>query len=170
MSRRPLLGVVHPATGEISSCPQCQHREDALQGLERDLRVKNAKIKELERDIETDARKDPMWPEVECLWTWWALACNHEGCRFEAEELYLAKPHLKREGLIGCLKAVAGAAFDPYVGELKNGNADRKDDFELIFRNKAKFKSFVKRAPGEEGSQLWKMWLIQRIEGNLSDA
>lgn len=132
------------------------------------MRVKNAKIKELERDIETDARKDPMWAEAECLWTWWALACNHEGCRFEAEELYLAKPHLKREGLIGCLKAVAGAAFDPYVGELKNGNADRKDDFELIFRNKAKFKSFVKRAPGEEDDQvLWRKWLVQRIEENL---
>lgn len=168
MSRRPLLGIVDPGTGEIVSCPQCQTREDVIVQLEKENRLHKAKITKLERDIEVDARKDPLWDEGEGIFQWWALACNHEGCRFDAEDFYLLKPHLKRVGPVGCLQAVCGAAFDPYVRELKNGKQKRGDDFELIFRSKAKMESFAERVPGEEGDQTtWRKWLVQRIETHL---
>ena len=168
MSRRPLLGIVDPDTGEIVSCPQCQTREDALQGLERDLRVAKGTITRLERDIEVDARKDPLWDEGEGVWTWWALACNHEGCRFDAEDFELVKPHLKRVGVAEVLKAICGAAYDPLVSILKNGREKRRDDWELIMRDKAKFGSFVERVPGGENDErTWRLWLVQRIESNL---
>lgn len=136
--------------------------------LEKENRLHKAKITKLERDVEVDARKDSLWPEAECLWTWWALACNHEGCRFEAEEFLLVKPHLKRVGPVGCLQAICGAAFDPYVRELKNGRQKRENAWELVFRNKAKMESFAERVPGEEGDDLtWRRWLIQRIEATM---
>jgi hypothetical protein len=136
--------------------------------LEKENRLHKAKITKLERDVEVDARKDPLWDEGEGIFQWWALACNHEGQRFEAEEFYLVKPHLKREGPIGCLKAIAGAAFDPYCTELKNGRMKPNNAWEQIFRNKAKFQSFVEKAPGAEGDEReWRIWLRKRVEQSL---
>jgi hypothetical protein len=136
--------------------------------LEKENRLHKAKITKLERDIEIDARKDSLWDEGEGVWQWWAIACNHEGCHFDAEDFYLLKPHLKRVGPVGCLQAICGAAFDPYVRELKNGRQKPSNDWDLIFRSKAKMESFAERVPGEEGDQvLWRKFLIQRIESNL---
>lgn len=169
MSRRPLLGIVDPSTGEIVSCPQCQQREDALQGLERDLRVKNAKIKELERDVETDARKDPMWDEAECLHTWWRLACWYPGTKFDADDFWLVKKHLKRAGLVACLQSVCGAAYDPWVSTLKNGREKRHNGWKKIWESKAMMEDFAERVPGQgdEWSGEWRRWLVTRIESNL---
>jgi len=168
VSRRPLLGVVHPETGEVLTCPACQTREDVIVQLEKENRLHKAKITKLERNIEVDARKDLLWDEGEGVFQWYALACNHEGQRFDAEEFHLLKPHLKRVGPVGCLQAICGATYDPGTKELKNGRLKRYDDFELIFRDKAKMESFAERVPGEEDDQvLWRKWLVGRIEDNL---
>lgn len=167
MSRRPLLGVVHPATGEIASCPQCQHREDVIVQLEKENRLHKAKITKLERDTETECRSDPLWPEAEAINEWWRLATGHFRASFDAEDFKLIQPHLKRVGPVGCLQAICGAAFDPYVRELKNGRQKAGNDFELIFRSKAKMESFAERVPGEEDSGQWKIWLLKRIEESL---
>lgn len=168
MSRRPLLGVVHPESGEVVSCPRCQHREDVIVQLEKENRLHKAKITKLERDTETECRTDPLWAEAEAIHEWWRLATSHFRASFDAEDFKLIRPHLKRLGPVGCLQAVCGAAYDPSTKELKNGREKRFDDFELVFRDKAKMESFAERVPGEEGSQLWKTWLVQRIESNLS--
>jgi hypothetical protein len=167
LSRRPLLGVVSPETGEIVSCPSCQHREDVIVQLEKENRLHKAKITKLERDVEIDARKDPLWDEGEGVFQWWALACNHEGSRFEAEELYLIKPHLKRVGPVGCLQAICGAAYEPYETDQKNGRRKKHDGWDTIFATKAKMERFQERVPGEEGSELWKMWLVTKVESEL---
>lgn len=167
MSRRPLLGVVSPTTGEIVSCPQCQHREDVIVQLEKENRLHKAKITKLERDIEVDARKDPFWDEGEGIFQWWALACNHEGCHFDAEDFYLLKPHLKRIGPVGCLKAICGAAFDPYIDTLKSGKEKRYNDWDTIFKTKRKMERFQERVPGNDDLE-WRQWLVSGIERGLS--
>jgi hypothetical protein len=134
--------------------------------LEKENRLHKAKITKLERDIEVDARKDALWDEGEGVFQWWALACNHEGQRFEAEEFHLIKPHLKRVGPVGCLQAVCGAAFDPYVDTLKSGKEKRYNDWDTIFKSKKKMERFQERVPGQ-GPEDWKRWLLDWIESSL---
>lgn len=165
---RPLLRVVDEQGEVHDGCPGCDEAERTLVQYEKDLRILKAKITKLERDTEVDARKDPLWDEGEGVFQWFALACNHEGQRFEAEEFYLIKPHLKRVGPIGCLQAICGAAYDPGTKELKNGRLKRYDDFGLIFRSKEKLESFQERVPGPFGSENWKRWLVERIDSNLN--
>lgn len=171
MSRRPLLGVVHPETGEILTCPACQHREDVIVQLEKENRLHKAKITKLERerDEEGYARNEPLWDEAECLHTWWRLSCWYPLTHFEAEDFWIVNKHLKRIGLVGCLQAVCGAAYDPYVSWQKNGKEKRHNGWKKIWESKDQMESFAERVPGEEGDQvLWRKWLIQRIESHLT--
>lgn len=167
MSRRPLLGVVSPTTGEVVACPQCQHREDILVQYEMDFRVLKARITKLERDEEAVARTDPLWDEAECLHTFWRLSCWYPQTEFDADDFWLVKKHLKRIGLIGCLKVVCGAAYDPYVSTSKNGREKAHNGWQKVWQSKSMAEDFAERVPGEEDSQVWKIWLIQRIESNL---
>ena len=165
---RPLLRVVDH-NGEVhEGCPGCAEAERTLVQYEKDLRILKAKITKLERDTETECRSDPLWPEAEAVNEWWRLATGHFRCSFDAEDFKLIQPHLKRVGPVGCLQAICGAAFDPGVKEQKNGRLKKFDDFELIFRDKAKMESFAERVPGEEGGDQWKRWLLSRIEANLA--
>lgn len=137
--------------------------------LEKDLRIAKARITQLERDEETDARNDLLWPEGNVVHEWWRLSCWHPRTSFDAEDFWLVKKHLKRVGLVGCLKAICGAAYDPYVRELKNGKQKPHNDWDTIFGTKAKAERFMERVPGREGDEsTWRKWLIQRIESNLS--
>lgn len=164
MSDRPTLRVVDTETGEVQDeCASC------LQ-YERDIRVLKARITRMERDEEAEARKHKLWAEAEAVHDWWALACGHPGVKFGAEEFHQVLPRLKERdvGLIGVLKAVAGAAFDPNTKRMKNGRMQRFDSFELIMRSRPKCDSFRERAPGRADGEEWKRWLVQRIEEALS--
>jgi hypothetical protein len=46
-----------------------------------------------------------------------------------------------------CRRAVAGAAFDPFVSRRRNGTEHRHDDWDLIFRSSDKFEQFCCKAP-----------------------
>jgi len=168
--RRSALRLVNTETGEVhDGCPACSEAERTLVQYEKDIRILKAKITKLERDEEAECRTDPLWPEAEAVHEWWRLATGHLKTHFDAEDFKILRPHLKRgrHGVIDCLEAICGAAFDPYEKEKKNGRMKRYDDWDTIFATKAKMERFAERVPGEEGSQLWKTWLIQRIEGNL---
>jgi hypothetical protein len=167
LSRRPLLGVVSPETGEIVSCPQCEKREDILVQYEKDLRVLKAKITKLERDDETVAKTDSLWDEAECLHTWWRLSCWYPKTEFDADDFWLVKKHLKRMGLVGCLQVVCGAAYDPWISTSKNGRTKAHNGWKKLWESKSMAEDFAERVPGEEDSGKWKIWLIQRIESNL---
>lgn len=164
---RPRLRVVDEQGQVHDGCPGCAEAEQTLVQYEKDMRVLKAKLTRLERDIETECRADPLWAEAEAIHEWWRIACWHPRASFDASDFKLVRPHLKRLGPVGCLEAIAGAAFEPGTKELQNGRLKRFDDFELIFRDKAKLESFAERVPGEEGSQLWKTWIVQRIEANM---
>lgn len=135
--------------------------------LEKENRLHKAKITKLERDVEMECRSDSLWDEAETIHEWWRLATGHFKTSFDAEDFALIRPHLKRLGPVGCLQAICGAAYEPATRQLKNGREKRFDDFELIFREKAKLESFAERVPGEEGTEQWKSWLLRRIEESL---
>lgn len=162
---RPLLRVVDEQGEVHEGCPGCDEAERTLVQYEKDIRILKAKITKLERDVEVDARRDPLWAEGEVIHDWYCLAVWKPRRAFDSEDFYLLKPHLKREGSLGCLKAITGAAFDPYVSTLKNGREKPNNAWEQIFRSKAKFEGFAEKAP-ERG---WP-WLIQRIESNLQSS
>lgn len=166
---RPLLRVVDEQGEVHEGCPGCDEAERTLVQYEKDLRILKAKITKLERDTETECRADPLWAEAEAVFDWYRLACWHPRATFDAEDFKLLQPHLKRSGPIGCLKAICGAAFDPYETEQKNGRSKKHDGWDTVFATKAKMERFAERVPGEEGDQvLWRKWLLKRIESNLS--
>lgn len=166
---RPLLRVVDEQGEVHEGCPGCDQAERTLVQYEKDLRILKAKITKLERAEEQVSSNDPLWEEAQAIHEWWRLACWHPLTGFDLEDFKLIRPHLKRgkHGLIDCLKAICGAAFDPYEAEQKNGKLKAYNDWDTIFKTKAKTERFAERVPGEEGSEQWKIWLVRRIEANL---
>jgi len=167
----PIPIVVNPATGErMGELPEfTQILEDALVKAEHRIRYLDGRITHLERDEEAEARKHQFWAEAQMLHDWWALATGHEGTKFGAAEFEQILPRLRERdiGPIDILKAIAGAAFDPGTQRMKNGRTKRFDDFELVMRSDSKLRSFMERAPGLPDPNLWKRWLLDRIEAQL---
>lgn len=166
---QPLLRLVDDQ-GIVTeqACPHCKEKEDALETLHFKMTAMAAEITRLKRDPEEVARQHKLWDEAECAHTWWRLACWHPKTRFEADEFFAAKPRLTERdcGLEGLLKSIAGMAFDPYEAVLRNGYTMVYNDFQRAC-DKQKAKYFAKKVPGGPGSELWKRWLIERIEANL---
>lgn len=166
----PLM-VVNTETGEQVG-PLKRFRDEAeaeYNALFGKYRGALAEITRLKKDAEADARAHELWHEAEALHDWWAIACGHPGTTFTAENFYQVLPRLKEKtvGPIGVLKAICGAAFDPGKKQMKNLRWEIYDDWELIFRSQAKWRSFAARVPGDPDGHEWKRWLIARIEENL---
>ncbi len=162
--------LVDTETGEqITECPHCAELEAQVTMLERDLRAKRARITNLERDAEAEARRHKLWDQAEAVHTWWAIACDHTGVAFGAEEFGYLLPHLKApdRGIYLVLRSIAGAAYDPATKPRKNGAIKRYDDLELITRTKKHLYDFASRAPGLPDEHAWKRWLVTHIASSL---
>jgi hypothetical protein len=161
---QPHLALVDLETGEVKEqddCPSC------LQ-YERQIRVLNSRLTQLQKDKEAEGREHKLWPEAEALHTWWALATGHEGCSFEAEELYQAVPRLKEHTAIGILQGIAGIAYDPNERTIKNGGSEKYDSWELLMKSGPRLKRYQERAPGwPVKPNQWKHWLLDRIESRF---
>jgi hypothetical protein len=96
-----------------------------------------------------------MWPAAKRLFGEWKLACNHKRSPFTTDRFWQVEPYLtntryakgEQERIDLCRRAIAGAAFDPFVTRRRNGSTKRHDDWELIFRDSSKFEEFCCRAP-----------------------
>lgn len=113
--------------------------EDRLQGAD-------LEIARLKADEDEKARDNPYRGQADVMVACWKAACKRRRDP-SAEELLKACARLKKRGLVQCLRAVAGAAFDPTKRERRNGTVERFDDFELIVRSDAKLQGFIDRAP-----------------------
>jgi hypothetical protein len=150
VTERPDLHVVDTATGEIvETCEHCADLADQLAGAEREIRAWRTRCANLERESDKDARNHPFWKDAERLVAEWRKRCRHPRSQLTADRFWMLQPFLHRHGYDLCLKAVAGAAFDPMTKERKNGSVQRFDALELIFRSEGHFESFVNRAPRE---------------------
>ncbi len=168
----PRTVLVDVETGEqIQECAHCRELEAQVTMAERELRKYRGRITQLERDAEAEAHRHKLWDEAAAIFDWWRIACSRYGVTFNAEQFGYMLPRLKkRSGHIAVLKAIAGAAFDPGTKRMGNGRIQRFDSVELICRSEDKLISFQERAPGREGTDDWKLWLVHRLERRLFDA
>lgn len=148
MSDHAPLRLVNPDTGEITEhCPNCAHLQDQLDGAEKDVRAWRARHAALKRDKEKEARTNKLWPLALELFGEWKVECNHPRAQWSADRFFLAEPHLKAHGVDMARRAIAGAKFDPMTKQRRNGSIERFDNWDLIFRDAARFESFCNRAP-----------------------
>jgi hypothetical protein len=170
---KPPLIVVNTATGEqVGTVAELEAEHEAeIAALQARYRAAVGQITKLTKDQEAEARKHELWAQAEGLHTWWRIATGRCGRKFGADEFYQVLPRLKdREcGVIGVLEAIAGAAFDPGTKQLRNGETERYDDWELVTRSPGKLDSFRKRAPRGADPHHWRRWLLAHIEAQLEE-
>lgn len=162
----PHLHLVNTETGEVhEKCPGCQVKDDEIEGLQGTIRSQAAKITALKRDREREAREHQLWPVAVEVVRVWRVMCRHGRASFGAAEFELIRPILQEkrygkdleERKLMCLRAIAGAAFDPFISQRRNGSRKRHDDLDLIFRSRSKFQEFCNKAPAD--------WLERLPEG-----
>lgn len=153
----PALRLVNADTGEVveDGCPQCSVKDDEIAGLQRNIRGWAVRCAKLERDREAEACAHELWPVALRIVEVWRRLCGHPRADFGADEFepmirFLSKRvygETLDDRVAMCLRAVAGAAYDPSTRALRNGKVERYDGLTLIFRTQDKFRSFVRRAP-----------------------
>lgn len=150
--------AVDPETGEVLDpvhCDECRRKNDEIAGLERDVRGWAVRYAELKRDRDADAREHDMWPVGQQVFRQWRRDCRHPRSVWTADRFWLLEPFLTnpRYGKTTedrtrlCLLAVAGAAFDAFTVQRKNGSSKRFDEWERIFESAGSFEEFCNRAP-----------------------
>lgn len=142
--------VVDAATGEIQNleCPQCAALANQIAGLERDIRGWRHRYRELEKDLEGDARQHPLWETAIGVFDYWRTQCNHPRSRFNAERFDAVRPFIEKDGVEACRRAIRGAAYDPFIDRRRNGTQIRYDDFiDHIFKSRKRFEYSCAKAP-----------------------
>lgn len=117
-----------------------------LEAAQRRLAGADLRIAQLEADRERAAMEDPLRPEVELLHKLWKRATGRRR-GLDANDREQISRALQGASLLTCLKAIAGAAYDPHKRQLRNGKTESYNDLELIFRNAGKVADFARRAP-----------------------
>jgi hypothetical protein len=117
-----------------------------LEKAERRLAGADLAVAKLEADHERDALNDPHRPEVELLHKCWKVACKRRR-ELDTNDREQMGRAVKRLGLLLCIEAIAGAAYDPHTRQLRNGDMERYDDLSLTFRSESKVHDFARRAP-----------------------
>lgn len=132
------------------------HVQDEADGLTETVRSQAAKIRNLRRDKEAEARGSKHWPDAVEAFTYWKQATGHPRTQFTAERFFLLEPFLRKDGLDLVKAAIDGAAYDPHTASRPNRNGKREtyDALETIFKSRASFERHVNRAPLERLRQL----------------
>ncbi len=154
--------VVDAETGEViePDCADCKRKNDEIAGLERDLRGWAVRYAELKRDRDTEAREHPMWKVGKALFTEWKGACGHPRTQWTPERFWQVERFLTG-GRFGATaeercewirRAIAGAAFDAYRTQRRNGTMKAHNDWSQIFATEDRFREFICRAPKEDSA------------------
>lgn len=156
------LVVVNGDTGERlgALADHVQPLEDAVAGLQRDIRGWAARYADLKRDKDGEAKESPVWPVAKKVFDYWRRTCKHPRSAFTLDRFELIRPFLEKlgdkdkppaerlaEAEALCKRAIDGAAHDPFITRRKNGTPKRHDGIDLIFRNADKMEEFCNRAP-----------------------
>jgi hypothetical protein len=146
---KPALRIVSD-TGEIlDQHPDVQRLEDEIKGLTRALKREIRLHEELKRDKEAEAAAHELWPQALAVFRVWQQVTGHSRSKWKGDRFWQIEPWLKDQhyGIVICLKAVAGIAFDPYVTMQKNGRPERHDSWELCFRDTDHVEKYSNKAP-----------------------
>lgn len=148
---------LHAIEGELpSDAPQTLGQaleriawlSDQLAGAENNVRSMRSQLARKNRELagEVDTEHE-LFPRVVANFRLWQRLTGHEKTELTADRMKLALPFHNRHTDAEIRQAIRGAAFDPYVTQLKNGTEKRHDGWDLIFRNEDKFSDFSERAP-----------------------
>jgi hypothetical protein len=136
-----------------------------LKMAQRDVRTKNRKIAELERDKVQERLDYERRGEVERVARYWWRRCRAgdrkvhymSPDRFDAvrelmdmERLVVVDGKKRKEPVYSMedfKRAIDGAWFDCFESKRRNGSTVRYDDLTLICRSAAKFEEFIQKAP-----------------------
>lgn len=158
------LVVVNGDTGERlgALADHVQPLEDAVAGLQRDIRGWTTRYADLKRDKEAEAEESPVWPAALRVFDHWRRVCNHPRSEWTLDRFELVRPWLERlgnkkadpetrlaEAEAMCKLAVDGIAFDPFTTQRKNGTKKSHDGWHLIFDTAERFEERCNAAPME---------------------
>lgn len=138
-----------------------------LKMAQRDVKAKNRRLAELERDRARERLDHPRYADIERVARYWHRKCREGSARvnpmspdrFDAIACVLEQERIvvdadtrkkRREPMYtleDCKAAVDGAHFDHFSKQRKNGSWQHYDDLELIFRDGKRFEEFRDRAP-----------------------
>ena len=135
----PRLVPVDMVTGEVVAheCESCQQLQDQLNVAERTIRGHRAKIRELERDRDAEARANGLWPLAMKLFALWQRLTGHTRSLWTADRFWTCEPFLgnKTYGIVTCERGVVGIAYDPVTKPRRNGTVEKFDAWETLFKS-----------------------------------
>lgn len=156
------MTVVDATTGEVVELVEIielrrelARREDVIAGLQRDIRGWAMRFRELERDRAIEAREHELWPVGESIFRDWRKRCRHPRSVWTPDRFWLIEPFLTNQKygaalddrIALCRRAIAGAEFDAFRTERRNGSVKLHNDWDLIFRSSDRFEEFCNKAP-----------------------
>ena len=128
--------TVSAETGEIiDQCPRCIIKDEELISKQRDIKAWQARYNNLKKALQEKAEDSEEWEIAATLFDIWRIHCKHEKSTFSFDRFVEVAPMLRKYGFEICVRAIAGASFDPYISTRKNGTKKVHNDFELIFRD-----------------------------------
>jgi hypothetical protein len=165
------LHLVDNETGEISPEAPAYPEALALLGqLETQIKMLDRRhkgdllrIAQLEQDREQAALASPLRKHVEVIYALWKAACGkRRPLHFtDRESIAAAVKHL---GFDTCVRAVAGARYEPYTRRQRNGKVKRFDDLNTIFKTYGKVSDFAGRAPRDYSPSAEKIAAIAGVD------
>lgn len=117
-------------------CVGCIERDRDLAALRRRRTILENELKKLQKKQQAD---DAVRPEVEEMFGFWQIHCNHPRARLDTDRFSRLAWGLAEYEQPGCARSIIGYGAFPYVGEqgrqTTGTTKQRFDDLELIFRN-----------------------------------
>lgn len=146
----PALKLIDTATGEVTEyggCPSCEQAQAEVEEITRKWKGLLLENRKLKADKLAEILGAPERPITDLIHAVWKVAC-HRRRDLDLKDYERMNAMVRKLGLRTCLKAVAGASYDPtYAPPRRNGTRKRHDDLELIFREAAKVLDFADRVP-----------------------
>jgi hypothetical protein len=163
--------LVDDDTGEIvprevaDLTEQVEKLKTDLRMAQRDVKAKNRRIAEMERDKAQERLNHPRYQDIERIARYWHRKCRGGSGRvnpmspdrFDAVARILDQERIvvvdgKRTtepmySMEECKAAVDGLAFDHFTKPRRNGSVQHFDDLELAFRDSKHFEEFRDKAP-----------------------
>lgn len=113
-----------------------------LTNAEVSLRAERRKVTELRKALERQATGGTFEDEIECLFDYWRVACDHPRARLDTKRATVIKARLTHgHTVLEVMRAIDGARFDAFVGD----KGKRFDELELVLRDEVKFDQNVQR-------------------------
>jgi hypothetical protein len=133
--------------GEIlDDCPGCILKDKELESKQRDIKAWQARYTNLKKAMQEKAEDSEDWEIAAAVFDAWRVHCHHERSLFSFDRYLEVSGMLKKYGFEICIRAIAGASFDPFTTIRKNGTKKVHNDFELIFRDSKHVEEYSCRA------------------------